>query len=276
MIFFVTDSFLKLQQAPTEEYFGPQLSVLQEEGVHDFEILWSRDQVLADGALQLRTAILNQGKSCIVIGHGKGALEALECLLRYPETRSRLKKLICLQAPIWGTPVADLLTGHPLARLVTRLWCSFTKTNVKAIEELSEMNRQIYMILNRSEIHKIMKEVEIVTVGSLFDWDHKPESWKDRFARFFHRYVSKHAGENDGLVPLQSTRIGNESHLDLFNVSHLASVLLQGPAELIDLIRKSVATMSLRPSGYLRRDLSALSEENSGRQLDHLSQLEIS
>jgi len=276
MIFFVTDSFLKFQQAPTEQYFGPQLSVLQEEGVHDFEILWSRDQLLADGALQLRTAIQNQGRSCVVIGHGKGALEALECLLRYPETRALVKKLICLQAPVWGTPVADLLTGHPFGRLVTRLWCAITKTNIKAIEELSEMNRQIYMILNRSEIHKVMKEVEIMTVGSLCDWDRKPEGWKDRFARFVHRYVSKHAGENDGLVPLQSTRIGNESHLDLFDVSHLASVLLQGPVDLMDLVRRSVATMSLKPSGYLRRDPLALSAENSERQLGHLSQLEIS
>lgn len=276
MILFVTDSFLQFQQAPKDLYFSPQLELLAKEGIHHFEMIWSDDEPIAQSASKLRDEILRYSTPVVLIGHGKGGLDALECLIRYPEIRPLVQKFVCVQAPIWGTPVADYLVGHPFMRLATELVSRFLGANITALEELSEMNRQVYMILNKSKLVEVLSEVEIVTVGSTFEWEKKSENWKDRLQKHLHKIVKKYAGDNDGYVPLQSTRIGNEPHVHLFNVTHLGSVTLDNPPELVEVTRQAIEPMSSKPSGYRKPTLLGLSVGRSAQEPGHPSQLEIS
>ena len=107
---------------------------------------------------------------------------------------------------------------------------------MRALEELSELNRQVYMILHRQEIQKILNEVDVVSLGSSFDWNQKPETWAVRIQQYFYQLIQKYAGANDGLVPILSTRILNEPHVEMKNVTHMGSVTTKSPKELAELI----------------------------------------
>lgn len=255
MILFVTDSFLRFQKAEMGQYFNPQMELLAAEGIHHFEMIWSDDLPLAESAAKLREVILRHTPPVILVGHGKGGLDILECLVRYPELRPRVQKFVCVQAPIWGTPLADYLTGHPIMNFVTHQVVKVIGGSVKALEEVSEFSRQVYMIIHRQEIQKVLTQVPVVTVGSTFEWTKKSETWFDRVSKYFYRLILKHAGPNDGLVPAQSTRILGEPHIELDNVTHLGAVTLPNHPEMVELTKEVLQPISNRPTGLKRPQL---------------------
>lgn len=215
---------MKLQKVNKEEYFLPQLSVLDSNKLHDFEIMWSEDKPVAESAMDIKEKILRSPTPVTILAHGKGGLDAIECLIQSPELQDKVEKLITLQSPIWGTPVADFLTGHPIMGAVTKLACKVMGCEMKALEELSELNRQVYMIINKEKIRRLLANVSVITVGTSFELPFSAETKFEKVMKRIQSLVSKHAGVNDGLVPLFSTRISNEPHVQLENVTHLSLV----------------------------------------------------
>lgn len=193
-------------------------------------LIWSQNLTRQQAVLQLKKSLRMIAEPTEIVAHGKGGLDMIDCLLQFPELRSKVKKLVCVQSPIWGTPVADFLVGHPLMRVALNFSGFIFRFSPQAVEELTELNRQVYMIINRGKIMQLMSEVEIVTVGSSFDWQVKPEGLLNRIGFFVNQLIVKHAGPNDGVVPESSTRIANEKHVELRQVSHLGAIPLM-PSE---------------------------------------------
>lgn len=189
-------------------------------------LIWSQNLTREKAVLQLKETLRLLPEPAETISHGKGGLDMIDCLIRFPELRMKVKKLVCVQSPIWGTPVADFLVGHPIMRLALNTLAFIFRFSPQAVEELTELNRQVYMIINRSKITQLMSEVEIVTVGSSFDWSGKPEGLVNRLGFYMNQLIRKHAGPNDGVVPESSTRIANEKHIELRQVSHLGAIEL--------------------------------------------------
>lgn len=279
MIILITDSFLKLQKVNKVDYFLPQLSVLNSEMLHDFEVMWSEDKTISETAKDIKELILRSPTLVTIMAHGKGGLDALECLIQYPELQDKVEKLVTLQSPMWGTPIADFLTGHLLMGAVTRVACKFMGCSVSAIEEMSELNRQVYMIVNKEKIRSLLKNVSVVSVGSTFEMPFKPENIFERVMNRIHRLVSKYAGANDGLVPLQSTRISNEPHMQLENIPHMNMVtpsFVAGP-EVENLTRNILKSVKpLKLAEYPAKFPWGQSEENTSSKPGRPYQLEIS
>lgn len=279
MVLLIADSFLKLQKVNRNDYFLPQLEVLGSEKIHDFEILWSEDKPMAESALAIKERILKSSTPVTIIAHGKGGLDAIECLLQNPELQNKVETLVTMQSPIWGTPIADFLTGHPIMGVITMGACKFMGCSLQVIEEMSEFNRQVYMILNKDKLRKLMKNVSIVTVGSSFESPMPTQTFFEKIMKRMKKLVSDYAGVNDGMVPLLSTRISDESHVQLQNVTHLSlvtpTIMVAGEVEnLTRNILRSTKTSGL--SEYPLQFPSAQSAESSGLKPVHSYQLEIS
>lgn len=248
MVILVTDSYLKVQLPSTEGYFKPLLELLGNKGIHDFEIIWSENLPLKESANRIKAVLERSPGPVVLIGHGKGGLDCLECLIRNPELRVKTKSLICIQSPFWGTPVADYLAGHPFVRLATLALCGLLKAPFEALEELSELNRQVYMIINQAEIESLMGEVEIKTVGSANEELKRPRGFRAALLQRFSKVIYKYAGQNDGLVPLASARIGSEEHVAVPQLGHTEAIT-DGPAlELVNLLSRPLVSVSNRPS----------------------------
>lgn len=279
----VTDSFLKLQKINEEEYFIPQIEALNGMKQHHFTVLWSANGTRQQESSRILEMLERMDTPVTLVGHGKGGVDALDCLLENPTARSKVSKLILLQAPVWGTPIADFLTGHPLVGCVVKVYCYANGISMHSLEELSEMNRQVYMILNKEKLQTLMNEVSVVSVGTSFDLPLSGKGLRDRLLNQVHRLISKHAGLNDGMIPLFSTRVSGEAHIQLEGISHTSLVT---PAfavanEVQSLMKKLLSDVkpdfsSSGLSGYRPQSLSVQSEERSGSEPHHSFQLEIS
>ena len=189
-------------------------------------LIWSQNLTREQAVLQLKESLRLLPEPTEIIAHGKGGLDMIDCLVQFPEFRNKVKKLVCVQSPIWGTPAADFLVGHPMMRVMLNLFGFIFRFSPQAVEELTELNRQVYMIINRSKIMEMMSEVEVVTVGSSFQWGAKPEGILNRVGYLMNRLITQHSGPNDGIVPESSTKIANEKHVKLSQVSHLGAIPL--------------------------------------------------
>jgi len=64
----------------------------------------------------IRKAISRSEMPVVLIGHSKGALDAMQALVLFPKLQNRVSRLVALQAPYRGTAVADWFLSHPLIR----------------------------------------------------------------------------------------------------------------------------------------------------------------
>lgn len=279
MILLITDSFLKLQKVNQDDYFLPQIDVLNSEKIHDFEIIWSEDKPVAEAAEDIKEKILRSPTPVTIIAHGKGGLDAIECLIQNPELQEKVELLTTMQTPLWGTPVADFLTGHPIASLFTMAACKFMGCSMKAIEEMSELNRQVYMIINKEKLRNLITNVNVVTVGTTFDMPLSSENFVEKVLKRLQKLVTSYAGANDGLVPLISTRISNEPHVQLENMTHFSSVTpsLSVVSEIEDVTRNILRSIkTAKPSERPSKSLSGQSAARTGLKPVRPFQLEIS
>lgn len=187
-------------------------------------VIWCEPNSIPLSAKKLEKELLNLRGSITVMAHGRSGLVIMDALLNSDKLKEKVEKLVLIQTPVWGTPLADFLTGHAVMRTLTQVACFFMNLKIEVIEEMTEFNRQVYMILNRSQIQKLMTEKNIVTVGTTFEWKVKPETWTQKVLFKFNKLIAKHAGPNDGWVPEKATRIAKEEHLSLAQITHLGSL----------------------------------------------------
>src|SRR5687768_15944366 len=98
MVLLVTDSFLKLQKVDKNGYFIPEISVLDSAQIHDFEIVWTPDLPMAQSMIPLKEKIEDSPEKVTIIAHGKGGIDALECLIQFPKLRDKVEKLVTIQS----------------------------------------------------------------------------------------------------------------------------------------------------------------------------------
>jgi triacylglycerol lipase len=96
---------------------------LERRGLEVREVQVDTEAPLADNIEKVRDALEDVaffGKSAVLVGHSKGALEAMGVLSLYPQLRRLVRAVVALQAPYGGSPVAhDLMTTPELGRVVS-------------------------------------------------------------------------------------------------------------------------------------------------------------
>ena len=187
-------------------------------------VIWCPAETLEDSATDLERKLLLLKGPLTVVAHGRAGNVVVHALIKSKLLQSRVKKLMLVQAPIWGTPIADFLTGHSLMSWVTRAACFMVRLPVAAVEEMSEFNRQVYMILNKAAINDLLVNCEVTTIGTTFQWTAKPVGWLQKLLHYSNGLIAKQSGANDGWVPEKSTRISTETHHKIDQVTHLGSI----------------------------------------------------
>ncbi|MBI5629374.1 MAG: hypothetical protein HY921_00650 [Elusimicrobia bacterium] len=105
----------------------------------------------ADNAEVLASAIEEARMPVVALTHSKGGTDFLEALRLRPSLQSRVRALVTLQTPHWGTPTADWALSHPWlyhaamlgSRLLvpSRLGAAIPRDWMRAVEELSQAYR---------------------------------------------------------------------------------------------------------------------------------------
>jgi len=153
----------------------------------------------------IRDAIRAQDEKVVIYAHSKGGVDLLETLIHYPELKPRITKVICLQSPFHGTPLAELVDSNPISRTAVKLAQKVFTGKYDSLLELKEDSRIEYMTKHRATISAIVKSMEFVCIGTT---------------------VSNNIGlKNDGLVPMHSALIEGAKNITLNNLDHASAVL---------------------------------------------------
>lgn len=149
-------------------------------------------------------------KGVLVVSHSKGGMDTLETLIsRTSLSRREIAGWIALQAPFWGTPVADWATSsnwfNPLVEQLLEKWF---KGDRKVAASMGLANRQDYMRQHAKEIFEIAEKFDILCfVSSSASGDaslFKPLRFAiDKIAKV----------PNDGLLPTRSGMLEVEGRL---------------------------------------------------------------
>ncbi len=139
-----------------------------------------------------------EGPICL-IGHSKGGLDSLDCLLRAgPELRAKIIGLMSFQSPFYGSPVADLVSANAPT---IGLGAAFRALggNIQSLEDLRTVDRSGYMARHDPTIAALIAERRHLAFAT---WEEP--SWQVPAGSMANRYMLRKYGRNDRLVTVDS------------------------------------------------------------------------
>ena len=170
---------------------------------------------IAENARILADLVRRSDRPLCFLSHSKGGLDTLAALLLLAaEERRRVRCWIALQAPMAGSPVADLRTASAVLQTVADTLISAFGGAARTLDELTTTARRRYLVENDAAIGTLATQSPILMVGTSAGGDDGPTL----FIAPLHRWMAGVGIRNDGLVPTHSAIL-----------PHTRFVLIDGP-----------------------------------------------
>lgn len=175
----------------------------------------------------LAAAIKSDPRPVVLIAHSKGGLDAIVGLQNDPEARKQVKKLVTIQTPYGGTPIADWFRTRPwllasslaYLRLLNplRFWATSPFFRHETMEQLSTRARAEA----RTRAPFPDGGPEVFAIGSRVTAD-----TSIRLALWLGAGTTKKLSglDNDGIVAPEETRIPGSRSATLEHVGHIDTV----------------------------------------------------
>jgi hypothetical protein len=200
---------------------GNQLR-LERRGLEVRDVAIDTEASLADNIEVVREALEDAAffrKSVVLVGHSKGALEAMGVLSLYPRLRPLVRAVVSIQAPYGGSPVAhDLMTTPELGRMVSIAMPLLFYGVSRSVEDLSYPRRMEF-------VRKNPYPVGVPTVA-LATWRYSRRSLLWPVAR----YMRERYGLNsDGLVAAVDAEVPGSRLVRLDDMDHAEAALVGLP-----------------------------------------------
>ncbi|MBW8268447.1 hypothetical protein [Caldovatus aquaticus] len=146
---------------------------------------------VADNAQRLGRALLSDPRPAVVVGHSKGGLEVLAALLD-AEAAARCRGFLALQAPFFGSPVADAVCGsRPVFGAADRVLRLLRLGSGQGLRDLTAPVRAAWMREHAAAVAALAGRLPMLCAATVVD---EAARGPDRHG----------AGPSDGLVPLAS------------------------------------------------------------------------
>lgn len=202
-------------------YFEEHLALLRSLGVDCAVASIESEASVADNAARLASQINASPKRVLLISHSKGGIDVLEALLAYPETRPRVRAVIALMSPFFGTPIADKVLAGPLSYSAAQL-LRMMGGDKQSLTDLTVARRAAYHARNSAAIEALTREVPFLCIAA----SKRDAAWSyDTLLEPFRDYMLGLALANDGLVPAASAVLPGGRYVLLDGMDHLASVI---------------------------------------------------
>jgi pimeloyl-ACP methyl ester carboxylesterase len=174
----------------------------------------------AKNASQIRDAVMAMQKEpgpprVVLFGYSKGAPDALEALVRYPELGERVIAFVSIAGAVGGSALADDATQHQ-----AELFLHWPKANCDAgdggaVQSLRPDVRKAWLAGN-----KLPSSIRFYSVVTLPDKDHLSSIVKPTYDK-----LAKIDPRNDGQVIYSDQIVPGSSLLGFLNADHWAVVL---------------------------------------------------
>ncbi len=226
-VIFIPGMFNPFINAFLGTYFIDQMEYLDNKGI-SYEII----KVHTERSIEINASIIKNNlesrEKLTAFCHSKGGIDLLHALILYPELRSKFKKIIFMQCPFYGTPLADFALQTRAGSFATKgLFKVLLNGDVKSIRELSRLERTLYMEKYQTDISAIASSIDIECIGSA----KLPERGRFdsilKIPRDFIQYKFDLA--NDGMIPMESAFIKGGKRTIYEDLDHASAVIRLTP-----------------------------------------------
>lgn len=205
----------------TKPRYEEHMAVLRELGVeHERLALQTESSVRVNGA-EIARHIRASDNPVILLASSKAGLDVLAGLLASPELHRKVRGVAMLQAPFYGTPIADAIIDEGredslLGRILGSLGGS-----IDCLNDLTTEKTGRYMERNASAIVRLTAAVPVISVAT---WvDKPPKGEQDTGLKLLRNYLLKRGYTNDGLVPVESALLPGSDFVKLPGADHGAT-----------------------------------------------------
>ncbi|MBF5045156.1 MULTISPECIES: lipase [Myxococcaceae] len=203
-------------------YFEDNVGRLVRRGLDVREVAVDTEGALSANVLRVCEALRDAvyfGRSVVLVGHSKGAVEAMAALALHPELRGPVRALVALQAPYGGSPIAnDLITIPRLRRLVdTVMPCVFQGQSV-SVEDFTYAERMRFV-----RAHPYPTEIPTVALATSRG---SPLSLLAPVARYTRR---RYGWASDGFVVPEDALVPGARVVRLDDVDHAQGAMRSLP-----------------------------------------------
>ncbi len=205
----------------SDGYFEDQMKWLKELGVEHQRLVLQSESSVQTNAAVISAAIKASDKPVLIIGHSKGGLDTLEALRADKTLLAKVRGVITLQSPFYGSPVAEYVNSHSiLSDQAIKLLLKMGGTK-ESMVNLSETDRKKYMADNAAGIAEITAAIPVISVATFKNPVH--HQW-DTNLKFFRDAMLDHGIVNDGLVPVDSAALPGADLVKLEGLDHSVTV----------------------------------------------------
>ena len=191
-------------------------------------------------AEHIERALRSDGRPVILFAHSKGGIDAVESLLDRQRGRvrrdllDRVRLLIAVQSPFFGSPAAGYLLANRLLRSVSRYTLESLGGSQAALQSLTRRARCEYYNRNRHVLGRLTKSLPVLCFAS----ENPPgPNANNTFLMLRSSRDSMYdmGIPNDGLVPIESAILPGSYYVRTSGVDHAVPVM---PSAFLDFDRK--------------------------------------
>lgn len=195
---------------------------LERRGLEAREVQVDTEASLADNIEVVRDALEDAayfGRSVVLVGHSKGALECMGVLSMYPKLRPLVRAVVSMQAPYGGSPVADdLMTSPELGRMVGIAMPLFFYGVPTSVEDLTYARRMEF-------VRRYPYPVGVPTVA-LATWRNSKRSMLWPVASYMRE---RYGLESDGLVAAVDAEVPGSRLVRVDDMDHAEAAMVGLP-----------------------------------------------
>lgn len=204
------------------EYFYEHMDWLKAVGVEYERLKIDTEDTIDVNATLVSGAIRASAKPVLLVAHSKGGLETLIALNDNPSLHSKVKGVLFMQSPFYGTPVADYLSDNPVWDFLANFVLAVLGGSNKALHNLTSYERVPWMQKWDFIVQYVLKKLSVLCFST---WKDDDPSKRDSMFEFSRNKMKVDGGiDNDGLVPWNSMILPNSRYVKFEGHDHGSTV----------------------------------------------------
>lgn len=233
------------------DFLLPHVKRLRRDGFETDIVSIDSAADVAANARAVAEAIAASAKPVFIVTFSKGGLDTLHALIEAPALIDKVGAIVAMQAPFFGSPVADLATATPRAQWISGKVVRLYRGGIDAIHDLSTPHRQAYMSAHASEIATIVARCPILSVATALSTSRSLGAFAVRNAPTT-LWIDDLGLANDGLVPVASAILPGAPYVLIDGLMHdelgYEHPALDRALDRVDLLKACMALALSKPA----------------------------
>ncbi len=197
-------------------YFSAQIADLRRNGLDAVLVGTNGAGLPRENAKIILEAVSASTAPVIIIAHSKGGIDSLEALLSYKETRKKVKGLVTIQTPFFGSEIADAILERKTLSEKAGSLLKKLGGDRETLSSLGTKSRKEYYASRREKIGKLTDAIPVLSFATRLN--------KTTPLRPLGDYLAGKGLESDGLVPVRSTLLPGTKHILIDECDHAMTV----------------------------------------------------